>query len=400
MDILPLLSAVNGSLKSYENVKKLYGARLAPDFFLFDFIRTDELGLSKAIAWLLDPAGKHSQGGRFLSLFLKTIQLHWPEAVCLKTSIKLEEHSDLGRVDIILKSASYICIIENKPFADDQALQLSRYFELLDQSGASDKSIAYLTSDGRYPSTKSLSANLLSDRVQKRQLHLISYRNDIINWLSECKAVCEADRVRVFIDEFIRFIDRTFVGTKDMTVTDQMIDSILLSSDNVSAALEIIAARNLVRNRLFFMLEAQVREMSKSRNWETKSHGNPDSKFFSLVIEFSKDCPYRFALEFQNTNYAGPVFGLQRRDEGSQEIADEGSDLRANLGHGTTNLWWLWYREVSPTDQFLPLDRNWDQTSAPWTAIFDKTMASCIFKTASNFEERLRFTGVIADTPN
>jgi hypothetical protein len=185
-----------------------------------------------------------------------------------------------------------------------------------------------------------------------------------------------------------------------MTVTDQMIDSILLSSDNVSAALEIIAARNLVRNRLFFMLEAQVREMSKSRNWETKSHGNPDSKFFSLVIEFSKDCPYRFALEFQNTNYAGPVFGLQRRDEGSQEIADEGSDLRANLGHGTTNLWWLWYREVSPTDQFLPLDRNWDQTSAPWTAIFDKTMASCIFKTASNFEERLRFTGVIADTPN
>jgi len=27
-------------------------------------------------------------------------------------------------------------------------------------------------------------------------------------------------------------------------------------------------------------------------------------------------------------------------------------------------------------------------------------MASCIFKTALNFEERLRFTGVIVDTPN
>lgn len=47
---------------------------LARRFNVFDYLRTDELGLSRIIADLLDPAGTHGQG----ALFLKALLDHCP----------------------------------------------------------------------------------------------------------------------------------------------------------------------------------------------------------------------------------------------------------------------------------------------------------------------------------
>ena len=42
----------------------------------FQFLRTDEMGLSKILAFLLDPKETHGQGDLFLNSFLKYIGKH------------------------------------------------------------------------------------------------------------------------------------------------------------------------------------------------------------------------------------------------------------------------------------------------------------------------------------
>ena len=42
----------------------------------FQFLRTDEMGLSKILAFLLDPTETHGQGDLFLNSFLKFINKH------------------------------------------------------------------------------------------------------------------------------------------------------------------------------------------------------------------------------------------------------------------------------------------------------------------------------------
>ena len=42
----------------------------------FQFLRTDEMGLSKILAFLLEPKETHGQGDLFLNSFLKFINKH------------------------------------------------------------------------------------------------------------------------------------------------------------------------------------------------------------------------------------------------------------------------------------------------------------------------------------
>ncbi len=41
----------------------------------FEFIKADELGLSRVIGWLLNPSGSHGQGARFLKMFFDEIKI-------------------------------------------------------------------------------------------------------------------------------------------------------------------------------------------------------------------------------------------------------------------------------------------------------------------------------------
>lgn len=50
--------------------KALLALRLAPDFTPFEFVRTDELGLSRLIGWLCDYRGSPGQRDVFLKCFL------------------------------------------------------------------------------------------------------------------------------------------------------------------------------------------------------------------------------------------------------------------------------------------------------------------------------------------
>ena len=70
---LESLSAQIANLGAY---RQLVEPQLASEFNVLLYARTDEMGLSKILADLLDPKGPHGQGDGFLKCFLKQ---YWPE---------------------------------------------------------------------------------------------------------------------------------------------------------------------------------------------------------------------------------------------------------------------------------------------------------------------------------
>ena len=119
---------------------------LARRFNVFDYLRTDELGLSRIVADLLDPSANHAQGALFLRSFLEGL----PESLkqCLPTppnletcrvSVAVEQEIPSGRsIDIVVRivtpGGEICCLaIENKPYARDSDNQVRDYLEYLEK---------------------------------------------------------------------------------------------------------------------------------------------------------------------------------------------------------------------------------------------------------------------------
>ena len=87
-----------------------------------------------------------------------------------------------GRLDLFIKNASFQLIIENKINADDQELQLERYYEELSNI-QKNTFIIYLTRDGKEPSEKSLSSCIKDKLLNENKLICLSHEDigDFIN---------------------------------------------------------------------------------------------------------------------------------------------------------------------------------------------------------------------------
>ncbi len=142
-----LINNVSQKVKALEAAQALYSRQLSPDFSTFDYIKTDELGLSCILAALLDPQGSHAQQEAFLRLFIEHCLPSMFETSgrqnfldnIEKTKVFVEQvtskSNSLRRMDIYLECQtgddSYGICIENKPYAADQTNQLIDYYDEL-----------------------------------------------------------------------------------------------------------------------------------------------------------------------------------------------------------------------------------------------------------------------------
>ena len=114
---------------------------LAYRFNVMDYLRTDELGLSRIIADLLNPRASHGQGPLFLRLLLDQLNSSlssWPDDLRLQDAIVETEAqaNKQRRIDILVQlkhhpNEGYCLAIENKPFAGDSCRQVLDYLEYL-----------------------------------------------------------------------------------------------------------------------------------------------------------------------------------------------------------------------------------------------------------------------------
>ena len=142
---------------------------------------------SRYLSELLNPAGRHGEGSRFLQAFVSDVLGHSPtinSRVKVTRELATEERR---RVDIVVESPEVIIGIEVKIDAGDQKEQLHDYFKELHQraKGRKDAILVYLTLDGKPPSGRSLGC------LDQESVRCLSFADDIRQWVGNCAHLCE-----------------------------------------------------------------------------------------------------------------------------------------------------------------------------------------------------------------
>lgn len=191
----------------------------ATAFSVFRYFREDENALSDIFADLLNPHGSHGQGDRFLLAFLHCIDAQSsiiPTAQCrVRREYRTENHR---RLDILLEflgEPPALIGIENKPWAIEQDDQMSDYANTLSGLNQHNWLLIYMSGDGSLPETLPNHQQLAYDQ----HFVLLPYHTQaatstlsIEDWLETCHQVCEAERVRWFINDALQYIRCHFIN--------------------------------------------------------------------------------------------------------------------------------------------------------------------------------------------
>ena len=224
---------------------------LAHRFNVLDYLRTDELGLSRIIADLLDPNASHGQGPLFLQIFLDAAQvkLRGMSPDFTRTKVFVErEIKDKRRLDIYIQipegDGTFCLAIENKPYADDQENQVKDYLDYLrGECEHGDRFLLiYLSPTGEGPSEWSLPRTELgrwhgqlaimpycgqssggdfeSSRNAADVLEQFRVSCSLMDWLAACREKCHVERLRWFLKDTESFCQRKFGGQTMATDSD------------------------------------------------------------------------------------------------------------------------------------------------------------------------------------
>ena len=220
--------------------------RLAHEFNIFDFLRDDEIGLSRIIAHLFNPLASHGQGTFFLQHFLKLVknEKNWNHLDSQNVNVETEHSTfENRRIDIyveILGEMPFVLAIENKPYARDQKNQVLHYLEYLNEKFSKEKTsdflLVYLSSDGEGPSESSFPQKGCNRWKEKFTVMAYAESGDdpdesqdtedessndqhdeenqhvesLATWFKICKKECDVDRLRWILGDAENFCTKTF----------------------------------------------------------------------------------------------------------------------------------------------------------------------------------------------
>jgi hypothetical protein len=181
---------------------------LATRHNVFGYIQPDENRLSDILRDFLDPAGSHGQGDSFLRQFVAKLPAQsFTVGPCsvFRENVTSRIESHRRRIDILVDFGDFGLAIENKPWAGDQPDQISDYVAHLERRFARKFVIVYLTRDGAKPT--SLDSGESDQLLNEKKLILWAYQGDLSGWLKQCYKECDAEPVRIFLRNFMEYID-------------------------------------------------------------------------------------------------------------------------------------------------------------------------------------------------
>ena len=185
----------------------------ATKFSVFHYFKESENLVSGIFADLLRPNGSHGQGTAFLRLFLEEIDRGGKAAIrgrgdygsLERCAVYTEYPTDAGRrVDIVLKLDGKWVGIENKPWAGEQEDQLQHYLEFL--QGKDERAcVLYLGGDGE-------PAGTIKDKDHYLTIPYGRTKGgpSVAHWVAECHRRCDAENVRWFLKDLLKYIVQTF----------------------------------------------------------------------------------------------------------------------------------------------------------------------------------------------
>ena len=393
-----LLDSVAKETHAFKTARRLYSKQLAPDFTIFDYISTNEVGLSLIIADLLNPKGRHGQGEVFLRLFIDSF-LGWMNedehtlgTLLLKniknTQLSVEETTwksqSRRRMDIYLynqidTSSSYGICIENKPYAYDQDNQLTDYATELKKRHGDNWHIIYLNHSGTSPSECSVTATDLKDWTENKHFTALKY-SDLIDWLSSCKNGSQSHRVTDFIEQFIQYIEREFMGFEDMSESDAILSLMQSNTDRITASFNI--AKNLIMLKKDFIKKLKQELIAKNAVIENYhidvSNIGLGKQWDRIDFILNNNTVFCICLEF-NTNFTEPYYGVRYinvDDSTSHENKELADAIFIKLNESLANI--KLYRSGGWPAYYYDTAYDWAYAEEPWLQILDGRMTDLI----------------------
>lgn len=390
-EIKKLLDDVAFKIGVLRKANELFSDKLAPKFNIFDYLRTDEMGLSRCIADLLNPNGKHGQGHLFLAEFIQLVGTEsWSSVEVNNCRASLEKQANgERRIDIYLQFESGEIIgIENKPWADDQKNQLKDYADFIAKEALGKKwLLIYLSNRDPSESEYSISNEKQEELEESNNFVWLDY-SGLVDWLERCAQKSKALAVRVFIEELAKFIRTKVNGELDMSEKKTIKEVILASDKNLESALQVSNMIEATKKDLIKKFQADLSGKIDSNHFAVE--WKPDSKFgrpwYGFIIKFIKGKYENFGLcfEFESANLQGFFWGIRRVDEHIKRDIETWARINEimsqRFGDGKNTLWWPWNRSIETRSELGSAFLNWNTNPIPWIAINNNELAEKIIQ--------------------
>lgn len=259
-------------------------------------LRVDEVRLHSAmLAELLNPNGSHGLGVQFLNAFLEVagvergfIDCSRCSANCTERYIGVKTETEGGRIDIIIEDGNHAIIIENKIYASDQENQLLRYYNYGRKKFSNGFKLLYLTLDGCEPNECSLGGKSVDYQI-------ISYENEIIEWLEECSNIAsDKYNAKIVINQYCHLIKELTSKDMDSQYLEQL-RAITLAPENIICVSEILKIQDEWLEAVIDKYIWQpLKEYAKSRGLEYGEDDyyvwiyKPEWKYYGIHIDYDR----------------------------------------------------------------------------------------------------------------
>ena len=393
-EVQTLINEVSQKVQALETAQALYSRQLSPDFNTFDYINTDELGLSRILAFLLDPQGNHAQQETFLKLFIEHCLPNMYEVserqIFLnnieKTEVFLEEvtrkSNSLRRMDIYLRckvdDENYGICIENKPYAVDQPNQLIDYYNELIAKGHTDPQIVYLSEYNDTPNPASVDAETLKCWIDKKQYSHLRF-SDLTGWLKACQVECQNHSVSEFLTQLIKFIQKQFMGIENMSESNAVLDIIKRNGVTIDASIKVSNTINRMKKELITKLKIDLLAKCKTTDYKLDINDFGEGKNYEQInfIIPSYDGGY-ICFEFQGENFDRPCLGIKLRsmEEAKNHLHTEKMKTTLNTALADKK---IWSSSLWPAGYYF-YPQDWKGSSEAWLMINEDTMADKILE--------------------
>ena len=332
----------------------------------FQFMRTDEMGLSKILAFLLDPKGAHGQGDLFLNSFLKYIGKHNFLAydniqVCVEKATSENRRHDIFIEGFLNHRRHWIVSIENKLIFDTELEeQLKDYRDDLEGYREVEYCLIYLPVFKEPPSENSILKNEWEALISAKKAILLSAK-DLLDWLDNTLIIAPA--VKQFSQDFKKFLSEELMGNTE--INDDLVNYLMKNENNdaLYSALSVIDSKEQLYENLIERLVEQLQERFahdykklKNYGWKCNFYGEVTGKDCGIYFD-AEDIYWGVGAELGGYNLSEGYYGVYCHKDKYPKLYDllneifDDLDIKARFNKN--KIWVMW-------KYFDGNLRNWD----------------------------------------
>ncbi len=364
----------------------------APNFTPLEFLDTRERGMSRILAWLLNPRGSHEQGAAFLEEFTRWLELddEWrrdlddARVILEAPTIAITR---VGYLDVLVRLKGRMLAIENKPTAIDQPEQVRRYLADLSSRRLDAHCLVYLSGTGSAPSDQSVGTDEFGAAVAAGTLRVRGYAA-IAHWMDACVSRCVAPTVTAMLAGIKSYVLKEFSGVTDLREVEEIGNAVLSSRERLEAGLALLEAEASIKDRLLATLVSDVEEFVRGRRgWRVRRSDIGSSNNSGLVVGLTPGATVGFGFQFDKSGHRMLFYGVNSMNDrplprGAKKVMQE------LIGVKTGTAAWPVWKQVGPNDKFFPMAKATGREF--WLGLSDGSVAHMLVDYVEEVERTLK----------